>query len=322
LSLFVHAGFAIAGLVIAGAACGQNFPSKPVRVVTGEVGGATDITARLIGPGLTEALGQQVLVDNRGGGSGAIAALTVSRASPDGHTLLFYASALWIVPLMQEVAWDPVKDFSPITLVASAPNILVVHPSLPVKSLGELIALARARPGALNYASGGSGGSPHLAAELFKSMARVDIVRVSYKGGGPAVNDLIAGQVQLMFGSAGSVTPHVRSGRLRPLAVTSLQPSPLAPGLPTVASFGLPGFVTLGHFALFAPAGTPASVIGRVQQEIARVIARPLVKEKLLSSGLEPAGGTPEALAALVKSEIAMWGKVLSKGPAPRAEQQ
>jgi tripartite-type tricarboxylate transporter receptor subunit TctC len=184
----------IAGFVIAGTACAQNFPSKPVRVVTGEVGGATDIAARLIAPGLTEALGQQVLVDNRGGGSGAIAALTVSRAAPDGQTLLFYASALWIVPLMQEVTWDPVKDFAPVTLAASAPNILVVHPSLPVKSVRELIALARARPGALNYASGGSGGSPHLAAELFKSMARVDIVRVSYKGGGPAVNDLIAGQ--------------------------------------------------------------------------------------------------------------------------------
>jgi tripartite-type tricarboxylate transporter receptor subunit TctC len=300
----VGAVFAASGL--AGA---QEYPTRPIRIVTGEVGGVPDIVARLIGPALTARLGKPIVVDNRGGGNGAIAAQAVARAAPDGHTLLFYASALWLAPLMNGVQEDPLKDFAPVSLVASAPNIVVVHPSLPVKSVRELIALAKARPRALNYASGGLGSSPHLAGELFNAMAGVEIVRIGYKGGGPAINDLIAGNVQLMFAAAGSVAEHVKAGRLRALALTSAQPSELAPGLPTVAASGLPGFITLGLYPVFAPGETPAALVNRIREEIHQAVQRADVRERLLRSGIEPAGGTPEELATLLKTEITRWGQ-------------
>jgi tripartite-type tricarboxylate transporter receptor subunit TctC len=290
----------------------QNYPTKPIRIITGDVGGTADVIARIVAQAMTPGLGQQVIVDNRGGASGAVATQAVSRAAPDGYTLLFYASALWLAPLMGNVPWDPVKDFAPVSLAASAPNVLVVHPSLPVKSVKELIALAKAKPGALNYGSGGAGGSPHLAGELFKSMAKVDIVRIAYKGTGPAVNDLLGGHVQLMFASAGALTSYVKSGRLRALAVTSLKPSALAPGLPPLAAT-VPGFVTVGYYPLFAPAATPASLIHRLQQEVAQVVHKPEVKERLINAGVEPVGGSPEELAALIKSEMVMWGKLFKE---------
>ena len=291
-------------------AIAQSYPSRAVRLVTGDVGGTADVIARLLTPALSTQFGQQLVVENKGGANGGIAALAVSKAPPDGYTLLLYASALWLSPLMGEVSWDPVKDFAPISLVASAPNILVVHPSVPAKSVRELIALAKAKPGALNYASGGAGSSPHLAGELFKSMARVNIVRIAYKGTGPAVNDLISGQVQLMFGSAGAVTPHVKSGRLRALAVSSLKPSALAPGLPTLAASGVPGFVTLGLYPAFGPAALPAPIINRVHQELVQALSRPELKERFLAAGVEAVGGTPAELAALIKTEMTMWGKL------------
>jgi tripartite-type tricarboxylate transporter receptor subunit TctC len=291
----------------------QNYPSRPVRLVTGDVGGTADVIARLLSPSLSARLGQQLVVENKGGANGGIAALTVSKAPPDGYTLLLYASALWLAPLMGEASWDPVRDFAPISLVASAPNILVVHPSLPVKNVRELIAIAKAHPGALNYASGGTGSSPHLAGELFKSMAHVNIVRITYKGTGPAVNDLLGGQVQLMFASAGAVTQHVKSGRLRALAVSSLKPSALAPGLPTLSASGLPGFVTLGLYPMFGPAATPQSVINRVHQEIVQETARPETKERFLGVGVEAVGGTPEELAAMIRAEMTMWGKLFKE---------
>src|SRR5689334_2682255 len=220
----------------------QNFPNKPIRVVTVGVGGAMDLMSRVLAAGLSPNIGQPVIVDNRS--SSFIPGQIVSKAPPDGHTLLVAGPPLWIAPLLQsDVPYDAFKDFVPITMMANTPNILVVNPAVPAKSVKELIALAKAQPGKLNYASTGTGGSLHLAAELFKYMAGVNLVRVNYGVAGAMVNDLIAGQVQVMFGNAGAVVPHIKTGRLRALAVTSSQPSALAPGLPTVAASGLPGYI-------------------------------------------------------------------------------
>ncbi len=302
---------------IAGAAAASpKYPVRPVRIVTGEVGGAPDIAVRVMSPSFSEALGEQIIVDNRGGGAGAIAAQTVARASPDGHSLLFYAGALWLSPIINGTKEDLLKGLVPVSFVISSPNVLVVHPSVPAKTVSELIALAKAKPGQLNYGSGGVGGSPHLAGELFKSMAGVNIVRVGYKGGGPAVNDLLGGQLQLMFASSASVGPYISSGRLRAIAVTSPQPSALAPGLPTVAASGLPGFETQGIYAMFAPQGTPRAVIDQVQQQTRQIVMRNSVKEKLLSIGLESVGSTAEQLATVLKEEMARWGKLFREiGP-------
>jgi len=298
------------------AAASPKYPVRPVRIVTGEVGGAPDIAVRVMSPGLSEALGEQIIVDNRGGGAGAVAAQTVARASADGHSLLFYAGALWLSPIINGTGEDLLKGLIPVSFVASSPNILVVHPSVPVKSVSELIALAKAKPGQLNYGSGGVGGSPHLAGELFKSMAGVNIVRIGYKGGGPAVNDLLGGQLQLMFSSAAAAVPYIKSGRLRALAVTSPQPSALAPGLPTVAASGLPGFETQGIYAMFAPQGTPRPVINLVQQQTRQIVMQNAIKEKLLSIGLESVGSTAEQLAIVLKEEMARWGKLFREiGP-------
>ena len=300
--------------VAAMAACvaqAQSFPSKTLRMVTGGVGGGSDFTLRLIAQGLVTPLGQQVVVENRGGASGAIAIQAVSRAAPDGHTLLYYSSSLWIIPLLQDVSWDVNRDLVPITLAAVAPNLVVVHPSLPAKTIRELIALGKARPGALNYGSGVTGSSLHLAAELFKYMAGVNITQISYKGAGPAVNDLISGQLQLMFASAGSVAPHVKSGRLRALGVTSAKPSPVAPGVPTVASSGLPGFETGAAYAMFAPPGTPAAVVARLHQESVKIINDPEMKEKFITSGVEAVASTPEELTNYMRSEVNRLGKTI-----------
>lgn len=304
-----------AALLLPGAAtCAvPDYPLKPIRIVTGDARGAPDIAARLIGQELSKDLGQQVVIENKGGGSGAIAAQSVSRAPADGYSFLFYASALWLAPLMNGMQEDPLKDFSPVSLVASSPNVLAVHPSLPVRSVSDLIALAKAWPGALNYASGGVGSSPYLAGELFNAMAGVKIVRIGYKGGGPAMNDLIAGHVQMMFSSAGAAMEHVKSGRLRALAVTSAQPSQLAPGLPTVAASGLPGFVTVGLYPIFARKGTAAPIIDYMQQQIRQVLKRPEIKQKLLRAGVEPVGSSPDELGVLLEAEMTRWGGLFKK---------
>jgi tripartite-type tricarboxylate transporter receptor subunit TctC len=298
----------LALMFIACAVHAQPYPSKPVRIVTTEPGSGNDLVARLIAAGLSGNLGQQVIVDNRGILAGEI----VAKAPPDGYTLLAYGSPFWLAPFIRNnVGYDPVRDFAAVTLSASSPNILVVHPSLPVNSVRELIALAKARPGELNYGSSSTGATPHLAAELFKSMAGVNIMRVPYKGSGAALNDLIGGQVQLMFPNAGAATPHVKSGRLRALAVTTAQPSVLAPGLPTMAASGLPGYESVSPFGIFAPAGTPAVIINRLNQEIVRVLITAEVKERLYNVGVEVVGGSPEQLMVTMKSEMAMWGKVI-----------
>ena len=288
--------------------CAQNFPNRPIRIITTEVGSGNDFTARLISSALLDGLGQHVVVDNRGNIAGEI----VAKATPDGYTLLSWGSPLWLAPYLREkVAYDAVKDFAPVTLMATSPNILVVHPSLAVKSVKDLIALAKVRPGDLNYSSPGSGGSPHLAAELFKSMAGVKIIHVAYKGMGSAILGVIRGEVQIMFPSAAAVTPHIKSGRLRALAVTSARPTALAPGLPTMAVSGLAGYESLGMFGVFAPAGTPAPIVNRLNQEMVRVLNKPDIKQKFFDSGTETVGNTPEEFSAIVKSDMAKMGKLI-----------
>lgn len=295
-------------------ASAQSYPTKPVRLVTAEPGGGNDFAARLIVQGLGGSLGQPMIVDNRGGAGGLIAASAVAKAPPDGYTLLLYANNVWIIPLLQRNApYDVIRDFVPITWAAKSPNAVVVHPSLPVKSVTDLVALAKARPGELNYGSGGNGSSTHLAVELFKSMARVDIVRVVYKGNGPALTALMAGEIQLMIVPVGSLSAHLNSTRLRAVAVTSAEPSPLVPGLPTVAAAGLPGYESMQIYGVFAPAGTSAAVVTRLNEAIVRVLARPDVKQKFLASGVETVGSTPQELAATMKSEIVRIGKVIKE---------
>jgi tripartite-type tricarboxylate transporter receptor subunit TctC len=236
---------------------------------------------------------------------------TVAKAAPDGYTLLSYSSSVWVLPLLQPMPYDPVRDFSPITMAANSPMVLVVHPSVAVKSVAELVALAKARPGELNYASGVSGSASHLPGELFKFMAGVNIVRVPYKATGPALNDLLGGHVQVMFAAPAAATAHMKSGRLRALAVTSAQPSALIPNLPTVAASGLPGYEAGVSYSFFAPAKTPAVLIERLNQEIARVLSRSDVKESFLNSGVEAVSSSPAQVMATMKAEIARWTKVI-----------
>jgi tripartite-type tricarboxylate transporter receptor subunit TctC len=296
-------------VVSAGLASGQNYPNKSVRMVTAEVGAAGDLVARSVAPGLSESFGQPVIVENRGG-SGIIPIQTVAKALPDGYTLLVFGSALWLLPFIQDVSYS-VRDFEPITLAVTTPLLLVVHPSLPVKSVNELIAFAKARPAALNYASGIAGSATHLPAELFKSMADVNIVRVAYKGGGPALTAVLGGEVQVMFATSSGAGPHVNSGRLRALAVTSAQPSALFPGLPTVAASGLPGYDAASIMCVFAPAMTPPTLVGRLNHEIVRILNKPDLKERFIRAGSEVVASSPEQLAAAMKADMARMGKVI-----------
>ncbi len=310
--ILITVAAAVFVILISGLAYSQEYPGKPVRMLTTEAGGTADFLARLLAQGLSANLGQQVIVENQGGGGGISGGLTVAKAQPDGHTLLFYGSSIWLLPfLRKDVPWDPLKDFSPITMTNRTPLVLVVHASVPVKSTRELISLAKARPGALDYASGSVGSIPHLAAELLKSMAGINIVQINYRGAGPSLNALIRGEVQVLFSNMGSVEPHVKSGRLRALAVTSAKPTALAPGLPAIADTGVPGYEVESAQALFAPARTPAPIIDRLNQETIRVLNRADVKEKLFSAGVEAVGSSPEQFAAKMRSDMSKWGKVI-----------
>lgn len=292
---------------------GQAFPVKPIRVITTEAGGGSDFAARLVAQGLSASLGQQVIVDNRGGNA-LIPGEAVAKSPPDGYTLLFHGNPLWFFPLLQDnVPLNALRDFSPISLVDLSPLVLVVNPSLPAQSVAELIALAKLKPGSLNYASGAAGSTPHLSAELLKSMAGIRLERIAYKGVGPALNDVISGQVQIMFATTAAGMPHVKSGRLRALGVTSAQPSALVPGLPTIAASGLPGYESVNTHGLFAPVNTPAAVIRRLNQETARYLNLPDTKERFLNAGVETVGSTPEAFIAAIKSDIALWGKIIKE---------
>jgi tripartite-type tricarboxylate transporter receptor subunit TctC len=288
---------------------GQDYPVKPIRMVTSETGGASDILSRLIAPGLSDNLGQPVIVDDR---PTNLAADIVAEALPDGYTLLLFGSALWTLPLIRKhMPYDAVTDFAPITLVAIAPTVLVVHPSVPVTSVKELIALAKAKPGELNYAGGAVGSPNHLAGELFKAMAGVNFVRIPFRGSGTAVIALVGGQVQLSFSPATAAMPHAKAGRLRALAVTSAQPSAVAPGLPTIAASGLPGYECVGMYGVFAPAKTPAALIDRLNQEIRRVLAKGDIKERFFNVGSDVVGNSPSEFAAIRKADIARVGKVV-----------
>jgi tripartite-type tricarboxylate transporter receptor subunit TctC len=293
----------------AGAACGQNYPLKPVRIVTSVTGGSLDLMARLIAPKLAERLGQQVIVDNRGG---VLSMELVAKAPADGYTLLLASGSLWISQFLRDnVAWDALRDYAPISLLATSPNIIVVHPSLPVRSIRELIALAKTRPGELNYSTGQAGASAHLAGELFKAMAGVNIQRVAYKGQGPAMLALITGEAQLSFPNAASATPFIKAGRIIGLAVTTTQPSALAPGLPTAAASGLPGYESRAIIGMFAPARTPPPIVDQLHQEIASALNSAEVKQRLFDSGSEAIAGSPAEMTAAMKSEMATTGKLI-----------
>jgi tripartite-type tricarboxylate transporter receptor subunit TctC len=277
-------------------------------MVTPGPGGGADFVGRLLGQGISGPLGQQVVIDNRP--AGVIPGQIVSKARPDGYTLLINGNSFWIARLLQDIPFDPVKDFAPITIAVSAPNILVLHPAVPANSVRELIALAKAKPGTLNSGFAAAGGSVHLSGELFKYMAGVDIVRINYKSSGGAVTALLAGEVHLMFANAPPVAPHVKSGKLKALAITTLKPSAQFPELPTVAAT-LPGFEVASLYGIFAPAGTPAAIVGRLNQEIVRFLARPDAKEKFLAIGSETIGSSPGELEAAMKSEMARMSKVI-----------
>ncbi len=307
--LSISAALVIA--VITGLVQGQNYPSKPVRIVAPGIGGLTDIVGRIVAVELTKSLGQPVIIDNRGGNE-VIPGDIVAKAPPDGYTLLFYGSSVWLAPYMRErLPWDPIKDFAPVMAVVSYPNLLVVRPAMPAKTVKELIALAKAKPGELNFATTGTGNASHLASELFKSMAGVNITRINYANPGPAFNDVIAGQVQLMFATAGSVIPFVKSGRLIGLGMSSAQRSKLMPEVPTIAEAGLPGYESIATNGLFAPAGTPSLVINRLNEEIVRVLNKPDVREKLFNVATEVVGNSPQQFAQHIKSEMARMGKVI-----------
>ena len=302
----VHRLIVAAIMGAAASATAQTYPTKALRIVTAAAGGGSDHTARMIATPLGPALGQQVIVDNRG----LLAADVAAKAPPDGYTLLVSGQTLWLLPFMRDNVASTIADFTPITTATQAANILVVHPTVPARSVKELVSLAHSRPGDLNYATSGNGNSVHLAGEVFKAMARVNVVRVNYKAGAQAVTDLVAGQTQFMFGVPASVTPHVTSGRLRALAITSEKRSALWPHLPAIAQT-LPGYDVASRLAVFAPAGTPEPIVKRLNEEIVRILQRPELKEKLVATGIEPVGDSPEALAATVKSEMDRMGKVI-----------
>jgi tripartite-type tricarboxylate transporter receptor subunit TctC len=283
----------------------QAYPTKPVRLVTSEPGSALDLTGRILAQGLTTSLGQQVIVDNRRNAPDQVAI-----APADGYTLLVFGASLWVVPFLQKVAVTQ-RDFEPITLAVSTPNLLVLHPRLSAKTVQELTALAKAKPATLNYGSSLSGGTPHLAAEMYKAMAGIDLVRIAYKGVAPAMNDLLGGRIDLMFPTVPSGMPHVKGGKLRALAVTSTKPSQLAPGLPTMAESGLPGYEMLAVFGLFAPTKVPAAIINRLHRDTVQYLNQPETVQRFLAAGSEVVASTPQQFAAFIKKDADRLGKLI-----------
>ena len=297
-------------LIMASAAPAQTYPIRPIRwVVTYPPGGPTDVVARAIGAKLTEAWGQQIVIDNRAGAGGVIGTDIAAKAVPDGYTLLFGTSAgLTINPaLNSKLPYDAVKDFAPVSLLVLNPQILVVHPAVPVNSVKELVALAKARPGQLNYASVGLGSPNHMGMELLKALTGIDIVHVPYKGTGPAITDLLGGQVQVMFNSMPSVIPLVASGKLK----GSVQRSPAVPDIPTVAEAGVPGFENVTWYGMFAPAKTPHDIIVKLNKQVVQILASPEMAQRLASQGAEPRSSTPEELTKFMRVESERWKKVI-----------
>ncbi len=306
----------LAALLPAASACAQStvpgaYPVKYIRIVTAGIGGGNDWLARVIAQGIAGPLGQPVIVENRGGG--VIPGEVVSHAPADGYTLLAMSGGLWVGQLLRKTPYDVLRDFVPVTLADRAPNIVVVHPSVPVKSMRELIALAKAKPNMLNYSSAGTASSSHLSGELFKALAGVQMVNIQYKNNSQETVDLLSGNIQLSFATASVVMPQIKSRRLRALAVTSAQPSPLAPDLPTVASAGLAGYESESLHAVFAPAGTADGIVRRLNTEIVKLLRTPEVREQFIASGVEAVGSTPEELTALLRSEMARWSAVIKQ---------
>lgn len=290
-----------------------QYPTRPVRLILAfPPGGGTDTLGRILGPRMSQGLGQQVVVENRPGGGANIGAEIAAKSPPDGYTMFMATTAHTVsATLYTKLGYNLVKDFAPVALLAATPNIVVVHPSVPVKSVKELVAFARARPGQLDFGSSGSGSQPHLAGELFSSMAGIKLNHIPYKGGGPAVVALVAGEVAVGFATMPSVVHHVQSGRLRGLAITSLQRSPLLPDLPTVDETGLPGYEASPWYGFLVPTGTPREAITRLNAESLKAMTYPDVKERMAATGLTPLGSTPEEFGALVRSEVEKWGKVV-----------
>jgi tripartite-type tricarboxylate transporter receptor subunit TctC len=313
-SAFARAGAAACCLCTAADAHAQEkYPSRPIRVIVPSVaGGGTDISARMIAPKMSEYLGQSVVVENRAGAASIIGSDLVAHAAPDGYTLLMGISTLTINPSIHaKLPYDTVRDFAPVSLVVTLPNVLVVHPSLPVKSVKELIAFARVRPGQLNYASAGVGSSLHLSMALFMSMAKLRMTHVPYKGSAPALVDMLAGQIEVMTGTMITVIPYVRDGRLRALGVTSLKRAAVAPELPTIAEAGLPGYEAVQWYGLLAPGATPREIIAKLNEAVAHATHDAAVRKRFLDDGVEPVGSTPEEFVALIRSDTAKWARVV-----------
>lgn len=303
--------------LLAGDACAQGiaYPVKSVRIVVpSSPGGGTDILARVLAQKMSESLSQQFVVENRPGAGQVIGIEAVARSAPDGYTLLMAASAIVINEVLYaKPPYDTLRDFAPVTLAASLPNILVVHPALPVKSVGELIALAKARPGQLNYSSAGSGTSPHLSMELFRILAGIKLTHIPYKGAGPATVDLVAGQVQLSMPNVLTALPQIKGGKLRGLGVTSAKRATGLPDIPAIAE-SLPGYEAIQWYGVLAPAGTARDIIGKLQPEMARILALPEVKERLAADGADVVGSRPDEFAAYIRAELAKWSKVVKTG--------
>jgi tripartite-type tricarboxylate transporter receptor subunit TctC len=306
-------GAALVTALAAPAALAQaNWPERPVKIIVPyPPGGTTDLLARLMAAQLTESLGQSFVVDNRGGASGSIGAVAVARSPADGYTFLMGTiSTHGINPVMVDVPYDALTDFQPVTNVADTPNVLSVNVDTPYKTLGDILEAARKTPGAITFGSTSPAGSPHMSGELLKAMAGVDLLHVPYKGGGPMLTDLIGGQIQLGFDNLPSSMPHIRSGKIRPIAVTTPERWPDAPDIPTIAESGVPGYEVSAWFGLLAPAGTPMAIVGRLQQAVAQALAKPEVAKQLLELGARPVGNTPEQFAEGIRAELEKWRKV------------
>jgi tripartite-type tricarboxylate transporter receptor subunit TctC len=306
---------ALAALALAGASFAQGYPTKPVRlIVPFPPGGGTDNLGRLVAQKLGEALGQQVTVENRPGAGTIIGTEAAAKAPPDGYTLLMAQTATGINPsIYPKLPYDTLRDFVPVVLVATAPTLLVVNPQVPAKNLQELLALAHAKPGTLNFPSGGNGTSPHMAGEFFKSLTGAKLVHVPYKGGGPAITDLLGGQVQLMFDTMPSIMPHVKAGKLRPIALAAPARSPELPEVPTFAESGLAAFEADAWYGIFAPAGTPREIVDRINAEVNKILSAPDVRERMKGLGADPVGKSPEFFGEFVRAEIAKWAKVVKE---------
>jgi tripartite-type tricarboxylate transporter receptor subunit TctC len=308
-------------LIVVGAALfcfsatAQEWPTKPIRfIVPYPPGGGTDVIARIVQQRMSEGLGQQILIENRGGAGGAVGTAEAAKSAPDGYTFLFTLSSHTINPLLYKLNFDIERDFTAVSMIVSVPQLIAANPNAPIKTMAELVAAAKAQPGKLSFASVGNGTPSHIAGELLKLKTGIEILHVPYKGGGPAVTDTIGGQVPLLFVTAPAAMSHVRAGKLRALAVTTLKRSPGAPEIPTVAeALNIPDYEVDSWYAMFAPAKTPSAIVARMQKEIARVVQLDDVKQKLIEQGGDPVGGTPEQLDRVVKAELKKWAEVIQK---------